>query len=98
MTRRYSPPFRGKRFVGDLRNNHVHDLDNEVESECKISEIGSDKIKMFPMGPESRIDQILENGIDGVEFAPCPHCLPKDYLDEILANCKTDFCVDFHAS
>ena len=97
MARRYSQPYRGRRFVGDLRSKSVHDLDNEAD-QCGIKEIGNDKVKMFPMGPLGRIDQILENDYDGVRFTPCPHCLPKTYLDDILKNCKTDFCVDFHAS
>lgn len=46
MTRRYSYPFLGKRFIGNTNTNEVHDLDNE-KTQCRINEIKTHHVKTF---------------------------------------------------
>jgi len=67
MTRRYKPPYNGKRYLGNTNDMKVHDLDNEKtgESECQIDEIKHEHIKMY--------DYHFEATNDG--FTDCTHCL-----------------------
>lgn len=46
MSRRYSYPFNGKRFIGNTNTNEVHDLDNE-KALCRIIEIKTNHVKTF---------------------------------------------------
>jgi len=97
MARRYSKPFSGKRFAGDKNACVVHDIDNETDM-CKIDGMPDEQLVIFPNTPAGRIDVLLAKGYEGMEWKPCPNCLPKDHLDELIKNCETDFAVDFHAS
>lgn len=64
--RRWYPPFNGKRYIGNINNNEVHDLDNE-KAECKIDEIKHDHVRIF--NPDTH-EKAKRQGFDN-----CAHCI-----------------------
>lgn len=68
MTRRYQSPFNGKRYIGNINSNEVHDLDNEDrDGPCHIDLIKDENVKTF--SPDSH-SQAKREGFDN-----CAHCI-----------------------
>lgn len=69
MVRRSEPPFDGRRYVGDKRQQIVHDLDREACSirGCRITNIQSADVVTFEP------DTLREAYRRGFDF--CPSCI-----------------------
>jgi hypothetical protein len=69
MVRRNEPPFDGRRYVGDKRQQIVHDLDREACSirGCRITNIQSADVVTFEP------DTLREAYRRGFDF--CPSCI-----------------------
>lgn len=66
MSRRYYPPFNGKRYIGNSNTEEVHDLDNENRN-CQIDEIKTEHVVTF--SPDT-LSQAHKEGYDN-----CAYCI-----------------------
>lgn len=66
MSRRYYPPFNGKRYIGNSNSMEVHDLDNE-QSNCQIGEIKTEHVVTF--NPDTLAQAHKEN------YDNCAYCI-----------------------
>lgn len=68
MARRQGPPTHGRRYVGNINKQEVHDLDNEQteKNRCQIDEIiDADHAVIFD--PDS-LEQAHQEGFDNCHF------------------------------